>query len=79
MRLNSQLADKGILLILDNFEQLLDGAPLVAEMLRASPRTKVLVTSRAPLRISGEQELPVPPLGISGVDPDADLETLMDV
>ncbi|MET0565598.1 MAG: adenylate/guanylate cyclase domain-containing protein [Acidimicrobiia bacterium] len=78
MRLNSQLADKGILLILDNFEQLLDGAPLVAEMLRASPRTKVLVTSRAPLRISGEQELPVPPLGISGVDPDADLETLME-
>jgi predicted ATPase/class 3 adenylate cyclase len=77
MRLNSQLADKGILLILDNFEQLLDGAPLVAEMLRASPRTKVLVTSRAPLRISGEQELPVPPLGISGVDPGADLETLM--
>ena len=79
MRLNSQLADKGILLILDNFEQLLDGAPLVAEMLRASPRTKVLVTSRAPLRISGEQELPVPPLGISGVDPDADLETLMEL
>jgi predicted ATPase/class 3 adenylate cyclase len=77
IRLNSQLADKGILLILDNFEQLLDGAPLVAELLRASPRTKVLVTSRAPLRISGEQELPVPPLGISGVDPAADLETLM--
>jgi predicted ATPase/class 3 adenylate cyclase len=76
-RLNSQLADKGILLILDNFEQLLGGAPLVAEMLRASPRTKVLVTSRAPLRIGGEQELPVPPLGISGVDPGADLETLM--
>ncbi|MGH3668485.1 MAG: ATP-binding protein, partial [Acidimicrobiia bacterium] len=77
IRLNSQLSDKGILLILDNFEQLLDGAPLVAELLRASPRTKVLVTSRAPLRISGEQELPVPPLGISGVDPGADLETLM--
>jgi predicted ATPase/class 3 adenylate cyclase len=77
MRLNSQLADKGVLLILDNFEQLLDGAPLVAELLRASPRTKVLVTSRAPLRISGEQELPVPPLGITGVDPGADLETLM--
>jgi predicted ATPase/class 3 adenylate cyclase len=77
VRLNSQLSDKGILLILDNFEQLLEGAPLVAELLRASPRTKVLVTSRAPLRISGEQELPVPPLGISGVDPGADLETLM--
>ena len=62
MRLVTQLADKGYLIVLDNFEQLLDAAPLVAEMLRASPRTKVLVTSRAPLRISGEQEMPVPPL-----------------
>jgi predicted ATPase/class 3 adenylate cyclase len=64
-RLISQLADKGLLIILDNFEQLLDGAPLVADILRASPRTKVLVTSRAPLRISGEQEMPVPPLGVN--------------
>jgi len=68
MRLNSQLSDKGLLIVLDNFEQLLAGAPLVAEMLRAAPRTKVLVTSRAPLRISGEQEMPVPPLDISGLE-----------
>lgn len=78
MRLNSQLADKGLLLILDNFEQLLDGAPLVADMLRASPRTKVLVTSRAPLRIGGEQELPVPPLGLSAADRGDDLDKLME-
>jgi predicted ATPase/class 3 adenylate cyclase len=64
-RLLSQIADKGFLIVLDNFEQLLDAAPLVAEMVRASPRTKVLVTSRAPLRISGEQEMPVPPLGMA--------------
>ena len=78
-RLISQLADKGLLIILDNFEQLLDGAPLVADILRASPRTKVLVTSRAPLRISGEQEMPVPPLGVDlgdgGIDPDGLMES----
>ena len=62
MRLISQLADKSLLMVLDNFEQLLDAAPLVVDVVRASLRTKVLVTSRAPLRISGEQEMPVPPL-----------------
>ena len=78
VRLASQLSDKGLLIVLDNFEQLLDGAPLVADMLRASPRTKVLVTSRAPLRISGEQEMPVPPLGISLADGGVDLDKLME-
>jgi predicted ATPase/class 3 adenylate cyclase len=78
MRLVSQLAGKGHLIVLDNFEQLLDGASLVLEMLRASPRTKILVTSRAPLRIGGEQEMPVPPLGISGLDT-SDVTTLMEV
>jgi predicted ATPase/class 3 adenylate cyclase len=77
-RLSSQLANKAVLLILDNFEQLLDGAPLVGDMLRASPRAKVLVTSRAPLRISGEQELPVPPLGVAGIDSRAALATIME-
>ena len=65
MRLTSQLADKSLLMVLDNFEQLLDAAPLVVDVVRASLRTKVLVTSRAPLRISGEQEMPVPPLTIA--------------
>ncbi len=78
VRLASQLSDKGLLIVLDNFEQLLDGAPLVADMLRASPRTKVLVTSRAPLRISGEQEMPIPPLGVSLVDGVADPDRLME-
>ena len=79
MRLTGQLADKSVLVILDNFEQLLEAAPVVAEMLRASPRSKVLVTSRAPLRISGEQEMPVPPLATSSIgehhDPSALMET----
>lgn len=56
------LADKELLLILDNFEQIIGAAPQVAEMLRASPRCRFVVTSRTPLRISGEQEMPVPPL-----------------
>jgi predicted ATPase len=78
MRLTTQLADKAVLVILDNFEQLLGGAPLVADMLRAAPRAKVLVTSRAPLRISGEQELPVPPLDVSGLKGGGDLSRLME-
>ncbi|HSJ84740.1 MAG TPA: adenylate/guanylate cyclase domain-containing protein [Acidimicrobiia bacterium] len=77
-RLLSQLGDKGYLIVLDNFEQLLDGAPLVADMVRASPRTKVLVTSRAPLRISGEQEMPVPPLGLAGPGESTGVDALMD-
>ncbi|MDP9266466.1 MAG: hypothetical protein M3O91_10180 [Chloroflexota bacterium] len=56
------LADKATLLILDNFEHLLPAATMVTEVLVACPRVKVLATSRAPLMVSGEQELPVYPL-----------------
>ncbi|HEU5244136.1 MAG TPA: NB-ARC domain-containing protein [Gaiellaceae bacterium] len=51
------LADRRFLLVLDNFEHVLDGAAAVGRLLRGAPRTQVLVTSRAPLRIDGEQEL----------------------
>ncbi len=78
MRLATQLTGKELLVLLDNFEQLLDGAPLVLEMLRSSHGIKILVTSRAPLRVSGEQEMPVPPLGLSGLD-STDVATLMEV
>ena len=58
----SALREKTLLLILDNFEQVLDAAPLIGSLLAAAPRVKALVTSRAPLRISGEREYAVPPL-----------------
>ncbi len=60
------LADKRVLLVLDNFEQVLAAGPIVADLLREAPGLSVIATSRAPLRVSGEQEyavpgLPVPP------------------
>ncbi|MGN6431026.1 MAG: ATP-binding protein [Gaiellaceae bacterium] len=57
-----ELRDRRALLLLDNFEHLLDAAPAVAEVLRAGESAKVLTTSRAPLRIEGEREYPVEPL-----------------
>jgi non-specific serine/threonine protein kinase len=58
----SSVREKTLLLILDNFEQVLDAAPLVGRILAAAPRVKALVTSRSPLRIAGEREYAVPPL-----------------
>ena len=58
----SYLHHKHLLLILDNFEQVLEGAPLVGELLGTCSELKVLATSRIPLRLYGEQEFPVPPL-----------------
>jgi predicted ATPase/class 3 adenylate cyclase len=59
-----QLRDRELLLVLDNFEQVLDAAPLVADLLDAAPHLRVLATSREPLHIRGEQELAVPPLDL---------------
>ena len=52
------------LLVLDNFEQVLDAAPLVADLLASVPALRVLVTSRAPLRVRGEREYTVGPLAL---------------
>jgi len=56
------LRDRHVLLVLDNFEQVTDAATMVADLLRAADGLKIIVTSRAALRVSGEQELPVPGL-----------------
>jgi hypothetical protein len=56
------LRAKQVLLVLDNFEHLLAAAPLVTDLLVACPRLTVLVTSRAVLRLSGEQDYLIPPL-----------------
>jgi predicted ATPase/class 3 adenylate cyclase len=60
--LERYLAERSVLLVVDNFEHVLDAAPVVSGILRASPRTRVLATSRAPLRIAGEQEYALRPL-----------------
>src|SRR5215211_9308724 len=60
--LKGYLRPKELLLLMDNFEQVLGGAPLVGELLSACPELKVLATSRSVLRVYGEQEYPVPPL-----------------
>ncbi len=62
--LHAYLRDREMLLVLDNFEHVLQVAPDVADLLLACPRLKVLATSRAPLRLRGEQEYLVPPLGL---------------
>ncbi|HSL47111.1 MAG TPA: adenylate/guanylate cyclase domain-containing protein [Anaerolineales bacterium] len=58
--LKDYLRDKELLLVLDNFEQVIEAATLVKELLVAARHLKVLVTSRTPLRVAGEQEYRVP-------------------
>jgi len=62
--LREYLEPRRILLVLDNFEQILAAGPQVGEWLRAAQGLKVLVSSRAPLRVYGEREYAVPPLGM---------------
>jgi excisionase family DNA binding protein len=58
------LRDRHLLLILDNFEHVLPASPFVADLLAACPNLTTLATSRAMLRLSGEQRFPVPPLAL---------------
>jgi predicted ATPase len=58
------IGSKVLLLILDNFEQVLDAASVVAELLGACPYLKILATSRARLRLRGEQDYPLQPLAL---------------
>jgi predicted ATPase/DNA-binding XRE family transcriptional regulator len=68
--------DRPTLLVLDNFEHVLDAAPLVADLLTSVESLRLMVTSRAPLRVRGEREYTVGPLALeAGTDamPPADL------
>ena len=66
--LETFLRGRRLLLVLDNFEQVVGAAPSITALLAACPDLKALVTSRIALRVLGEQEFPVPPLALP--DPD---------
>ena len=59
---NGDMRDRSLLLVLDNFEQVLGAGPHVSELLASAPGLRILVTSRAPLRLASERVYPVPPL-----------------
>jgi predicted ATPase/DNA-binding SARP family transcriptional activator len=61
-QLAARLRESELLLLVDNFEQVLPAASAIARLLDAAPKLKILVTSRAPLRIAAEREFAVPPL-----------------
>jgi predicted ATPase/class 3 adenylate cyclase len=67
------LQRRQMLLLLDNFEHVLGAASLITELLAASPKLKVLATSRSALRLVGEHEYQVPPLEIPRSDADLDV------
>ena len=75
-RLDAWVADRALLVVIDNFEQVVAAASVVADMLSASPRSKAIVTSRTALKVRAEQEYPVRPLGIDGAPGDGDSEAV---
>ena len=64
----SQLRERQLLIVLDNFEHLLPAAPVVTQLLQETSALRILVSSRSSLRVSGEQECPVPPLEVPEVE-----------
>ena len=74
--LQSYAQDKHLLLLLDNFEQVLPAAPQLSKLLAACPHVKALVTSRAVLRVHGEHEYPVPPLELPDLSHLPESETI---
>ncbi|HKC90980.1 MAG TPA: adenylate/guanylate cyclase domain-containing protein, partial [Candidatus Limnocylindria bacterium] len=75
-RVLDHVRGKSMLLVLDNFEQILPAAPVVGQILGASAALKVIASSRAPLRIAGEQEFPIPPLDLPNPERLPSLEVL---
>ena len=75
--LRARLRHKRTLLVLDNFEHVLDAAPEVADLMESCPYATVLATSRAPLRVRGEQEYPVGPLALPASTPIPETEEVL--
>ena len=75
-QLKAVLKDKQMLLLLDNFEQVVEAAVVVAELLVACPKLKILVTSRMVLHVQAEREFAVPPLSLPNLKRLPDLVTL---
>jgi predicted ATPase/DNA-binding CsgD family transcriptional regulator len=76
-RLRAVLRDRDLLLVLDNFEQVIVAAPYLIDLLTACPRLKILVTSREVLRVTGEHEFPVQPLAVPGAGSTESLPDLL--
>ncbi|HET9661411.1 MAG TPA: LuxR C-terminal-related transcriptional regulator [Thermomicrobiales bacterium] len=66
-RIAAMLSDERTLVLLDNFEHVIDAAPFVSDLLKACPRLVVLTTSRMRLRVLGEREHLVPPLTVASL------------
>jgi non-specific serine/threonine protein kinase len=78
-RLQAYLAERALLLLLDNFEHLLTAASALPPLLAAAPRTRILVTSRVPLRLRWEQTIRLSPLPVPDLEDTRDVETLVRV
>jgi non-specific serine/threonine protein kinase len=77
--LTQTLRDRRVLVVIDNLEHLLPAAPALVELLAGSQDVTLLVTSRAPLRVSGERRLEVTPLALPRLEPLPSLEDLAQV
>jgi predicted ATPase/DNA-binding CsgD family transcriptional regulator len=77
--LKTFLRDKQLLLLLDNFEQVLSAAPLLADLLSSCPKLKILVTSRALLYIGGEYEITLQTLEVPNMRQVPERESLSQV
>ena len=71
------LYDKQILLVLDNFEQILSAAPDIAELINHCKQLKILVTSRSPLHIRGEHNYAIQPLAVPALKSEKDIQEIL--
>jgi predicted ATPase/DNA-binding CsgD family transcriptional regulator len=76
-QVQAALRERHLLLLLDNFEQVVQAAPQLASLLASCPRLRLLVTSRAALHLSGEHEFPISPLAVPDLTQPLSPETLV--